>query len=123
MTKTPQIDALPGMTPLGIRSRNVLDHMSPAARDALAGALATRGKGKGRLLRKAPPIGTAANAAWHGAMLSVNPYKVSIGAMILNTQENTAIGLEVQEAFDRLPHSTRIAYDADRASLERLGVW
>ena len=97
--------------------------LSGKARTALAKAYATRGKHKGQLLAKCPPSGTLAAAAWQGAMRAVNPFKVSISAMLFMTDEQRAICDEIATHFDRLPHAYKILAQRDRAALESLGVW
>lgn len=97
--------------------------LSDKAAQALKACVATRGPGKGMLLAKCPKADTLAAAAWQGVMLSVNPYKASITAQILFTEEQRAIANELTDCFDALPHSARIAIQRDRNALERLGVW
>lgn len=97
--------------------------LSPAAATALAAAMSTRGPNKGRLLRSAPLASTLAYAAWQGAMLAVNPFKASIAGMMFMSEEQRAIRAEIERHFDSMPKAERIAFDKDRAGLERLGVW
>jgi hypothetical protein len=73
------------------------------------------------LLAKAPPSHTLAYAAWQGAMLSVNPYKASIGALMFMTAEQRAISQAITALFDGLPELRGV--DRDRAALEALGAW
>lgn len=97
--------------------------LSLNARDALKACIATRGKHKGQLLAKCPPSHTLAAAAWQGAMLSCNPFKASVGAMLFMTAEQRVIRDEVLAHFDALPKAYRIGSDRDREALELLGVW
>jgi len=97
--------------------------LSNAARAALAAAYATRGKHRGQLLAKCPRSETLAAAAWQGAMLSCNPFKASIGAMLFMSAEQKAIRDEVLAHFDAMPHAYRIMAQRDREALEGLGVW
>jgi hypothetical protein len=97
--------------------------LSATAQAALAAALSTRGPNKGKLLRSAPKSNTHACAAWQGAMLSVNPYKASIFALIMMDDLQRAIFAEVQAHFDAMPKAERIKFDRDRATLEACGVW
>lgn len=97
--------------------------LSATASDALAAAISSRGPNKGRLLRSSPPSSTLAAAAWQGAMMAVNPHKVSIMAMVMMTDEQRQVRDEVQAHFDAMPKSQRITFDRDRAGLERMGVW
>ncbi len=100
-----------------------LANLSDAAVAALQGALVTRGPRKGRLLSAAPPSQSMAYAAWQGAMLSCNPYKASIAALMFMSAEQRAIQKEVTALFDSLPKGTRISMDKDRQALHALGVW
>jgi hypothetical protein len=97
--------------------------LSDTARDALQGALVSRGPRKGLLLSSAPPSQTLAYAAWQGAMLACNPYKASIAALLFMTPEQRAIQAEITTALDTLPRPVRAGLDKDRAALEALGVW
>lgn len=97
--------------------------LSPAAAAALAAAISTRGPNKGKLLRSAPAANTLAYAAWQGAMLAVNPFKASIAGMMFMSDEQRAIREEIERHFDNMSKAERIAFDKDRAGLERLGVW
>ena len=97
--------------------------LSETARTALTVAYTTRGKHRGQLLAKCPSSNTLAAAAWHGAMLSCNPYKASIGAMLFMSAEQKAVRDEVLAHFDALPRAYRIMAQRDREALEALGVW
>lgn len=55
--------------------------------DAIEGAFAQRGKNKGYLKAKCPPIGTDAGAAWQAIMSCANPYKVSVGHFLLMSDD------------------------------------
>jgi hypothetical protein len=97
--------------------------LSDTAKSALAGAYASRGKHRGQLLARCPKSHTLAAAAWQGAMLVVNPYQVSIGAVLFMTAEQRAIFEEVRAHFETLPREYQILAQRDREALERLGVW
>ena len=97
--------------------------LSNEARAAIAAAYATRGKHRGQLLAKCPRSETLAAAAWQGAMLSVNPFKASIGSMLFMSAEQKAIREEVFAHFEAMPHAYRIMAQRDREALEHLGVW
>jgi hypothetical protein len=100
-----------------------MSKLSQIARDALAQAYATRGKHRGQLLAKCPPSRTLAAAAWQGAMLAVNPFKASIGAMLFMTAEQRAVRDEILAHFEALPLEYQIMAERDREELETLGVW
>lgn len=97
--------------------------LSTKSREALTLAYATRGPNRGQLLAKCPRSETLAAAAWQGAMLSCNPYKASIGAMLFMNAEQRVVRDEVLAHFDALPREYRIMAQRDREALERLGVW
>jgi hypothetical protein len=97
--------------------------LSDIARKALSDAYATRGKHRGQLLARCPRSDTLAAAAWQGAMLSVNPYRASIGAMLFMTAEQRAIRDEVLAHFDALPEHYRVMAERNREVLDALGVW
>ena len=97
--------------------------LTETAKAALASAYATRGPNRGQLLAKCPKSETLAAAAWQGAMLSCNPYKASIGAMLFMNEEQRKVRDEVLAHFDALPREYRIMAQRDREALERLGVW
>jgi hypothetical protein len=96
--------------------------LSPAAREALMQCFATRGKNKGMLLSKAPAFGTLANAAWNGAQMATNPFKVSMAAMMLMDAGQRVVFEEVKAYLDARPALAKVL-DRDRNALETLGVW
>jgi len=97
--------------------------LSEKSKAALTLAYATRGKNRGQLLANCPKSDTLAAAAWQGAMLSCNPYKASIGAMLFMSPEQREVRDEVLAHFDALPREYRIMAQRDREALEKLGVW
>lgn len=97
--------------------------LSDKAKAALEACFCTRGKNKGMLLRQCPPSNTLAAAAWQGAMLSVNPYKVSVMQTILFTAEQREVAGEVTNYMDNLSPKLRTAVQRDRRTLEAAGVW
>jgi len=97
--------------------------LSDIAKQALAGAYATRGPHRGQLLARCPKSDTLAAAAWQGAMLVCNPFKASIGAMLFMNEEQRAIRNEVMKHFETLPREYLILAQRDREALETLGVW
>ena len=97
--------------------------LSETAKAALQQAIATKGPRKGLLKASAPPSGSMAYAAWQGAMMACNAYKVNIGGVMFMSQEQRAVFREVEAFCDALPRETRIKLDRDRAALESLGVW
>ncbi len=100
-----------------------MSKLSDTARDALRLCYATKGKHRGQLLARCPRSHTLAAAAWQGAMLSCNPYRASIGAMLFMSSEQRAIRDEVLAHFDAMPREYRIMAERNREALEALGVW
>jgi hypothetical protein len=97
--------------------------LSETARGALRLAYASKGKHRGQLLAKAPKSSTLAYAAWQGAMMVCNPYRVSIGALLFMSNEQKLILNEVQTHFEKLPREYQIMAQRDREALEALGVF
>jgi hypothetical protein len=97
--------------------------LSPTAKAALVKAYASKGKHRGQLLAKCPRSDTLAAAAWQGAMLVVNPYRASIGAMLFMSPEQKAVRDEIVAHFESLPREYQIMAQRDRETLEKLGVW
>lgn len=97
--------------------------LSATARAALMACFATRGKNKGLLLAKAPGgFNSLEYAAWQGAQMACNPFKVSIMSMMLSSPEQKAVFEEVKAYMDARPALAKVL-DRDRAGLEKLGVW
>lgn len=89
-------------------------------RAAVCAALVSRGKLKGSLLRKCPQMHTDAAAAWQALMLSANPYKASISAMLLFSERQRIIHNAVMDLTDIVDVR---GLDRDRVNLELLGAW
>jgi hypothetical protein len=99
--------------------------ISDKAALALQGATIKQGKNKGLLLKNAPkdPL---AKAAWYGAQMVCNPFKVSISALMFMSEEERAIYREIEalmEKWKAQTHGAIVLFDQDRAALERLGAW
>ena len=97
--------------------------LSEAARNALNGAYATRGKNRGQLLARCPNIRHARRRRWQGAMFVCNPYQISIGSILLMSPLHRELFEEVKAHFETLPREYQILAQRDREALERLGVW
>lgn len=97
--------------------------LSVSARDALTLALVSHGPHRGQLLARCPKQGTLAAAAWHGATLSVNPYKADVTAMMGFTAQQQATAKEIIDWFEAMPKADRTRWDRDRLALETLGAW
>ena len=91
--------------------------------EAIKAATCQMGPNKGRLLKKSPGYSNPdAAAAWQALTLEANPYKVSIGAVMMMAPEQR----EIFEAVRRIVTENHIdvrALDRDRVALESLGVW
>lgn len=97
--------------------------ISEQAGRALQQAVCKQGKNKGRLLASPPPAALPGHAAWMGAMMSINPYKVKIGGVMLMNEEQRALMKEITALFDAMPAAWKVRLDRDRFALEQLGVW
>ena len=106
------------------RKENTMPTISDQASRALYGACVTRGKAKGLLLKNAPKD-KLAKAAWHGAQMVCNPYKVSVYALMFMSPEEKAIYDEIVALFDWLKAQSGncVLLDQDRLALEKLGAW
>ena len=89
---------------------------------AISGAIATRGKNKGQLKAKCPPMHTDAAAAWQAMQMEANPYKVSMGACLFFNLRQTKIFNAVLETIRKENIDVR-CLDRDRLALESIGVW
>ena len=89
---------------------------------ALDGAIATRGKNKGKLKSKCPPMLTDAAMMWQALMLHANPYKASIFQMTIGSHRDpefyAACETFANERTQVLPY-----IDRDRVALEKMGAW
>ena len=95
--------------------------MQPETQYAIRKCFVTRGRNKGRLLAKCPPMGTPAAAAWQALALAWNPYKASIVALMFMPEANRFIYREALDWAEANMHLRGL--DRDRAILESLGVW
>lgn len=98
--------------------------ISEKAGRALYSAACHRGVNAGRLLKNAPRDGLA-RAAWYGAQSVCNPYKLSIPAIMLFSQEEREIYREVESLFEAMKARgwRPELLDRDRLALESLGAW
>lgn len=89
---------------------------------ALDGAIAQRGKNKGQLKAKCPPMGTDAAVMWQALMLYANPYKASIFQMVWASHGDTEF-YDACAAFAAERASVLPNLDRDRVALTKLGAW
>ena len=100
-------------------------NLSDTAKQAIIGAIASRGPKKGMLKAKCPPMGTDAAVAWQALMMEANPYKTGMGHILLMPDGPRAIWNEVANWIDAQKASgvDFRGLDRDRVALEHLGVW
>jgi len=89
---------------------------------ALNQAIASKGKHKGQIKAKCPPMGTDGAIMWQALMMHANPYKVGIGHMIYATHMDSEF-YKACESFAQERASVLPRLDRDRVALERLGAW
>jgi len=82
---------------------------------ALKDATAQRGKNKGMLKAKCPPMGTDGAIMWNAIMLYANPYKVGMTHLLC--------GAVCEPEFKQMCDDFARDMDRDRVALENLGVW
>lgn len=96
--------------------------MDERLHNALDDAIAQRGKNKGRLKAKCPPLGTDGAVMWTALMMYANPHKVGMVHAIVGGMHDPdfkdACDRFAQERAEVLRH-----FDRDRVALERMGVW
>ncbi len=91
-------------------------------KSAITGSLVSRGRNKGLLKAKCPPMNTPEAAAWQAITSIANPYKLGFGHMLFMTKPNRQIYDLTLEVIKASKWDVR-AMDRDRLSLEGLGVW
>ena len=99
-----------------------MDNMEKRLLLAYGDAIASRGKSKGMLKAKCPPMGTDGAIMWQACMLIANPYKASVFSMWYSSAKDS----EFWQACDQFAQSRKGAMrilDRDRVALEKLGVW
>ena len=88
--------------------------------NAINGAIVSRGKNRGMIKRKCPPMGSDSAAAWQALMLLANPYRASVFQIATFNERQSYIYRNVMESLDGVDLR---AYDADRLALELMGSW
>lgn len=89
---------------------------------ALDSAIASKGKHKGKLKAKCPPMGTDGAVMWQALMTYANPYKIGIGHLLWGSVSDP----EFKSACDSYAREKGLVLrhlDRDRVALERLGAW
>jgi hypothetical protein len=92
-------------------------------RSYIKGAIASKGKNKGQLKVKCPPMNTPEAAAWLAIMSHVNPYKVGFGHLMFMDSGNREIFDAIDRTMNKMGKEQYIGLDKDRLALESLGVW
>ena len=91
-------------------------------KSAIEKAIASRGKNKGKLKAKCPPINTPGAAAWQAIQLNANPYKVGVCHLFFMDKDNLSIYGSIAQAIKKGNIDVR-SLDADRLALESIGAW
>ena len=85
----------------------------------LSQAIASRGKFKGILKAKCPPINTQGAAVWQGIMFHSNPYKMGFGHILFMDEENKELYNHVVNLGKRIDMTN---LDRDANALRSFGV-
>lgn len=91
-------------------------------KQAIHGAIATRGKNKGKLKATCPPMHTDESAAWNAIQSEANPFKLSLTACLFFTVRQQSIFDAVRKTIRANGIDVR-GLDRDRIALENLGAW
>jgi len=89
---------------------------------AYEGAIATRGKNKGMLKAKCPPMGTDSAVMWQALMLYANPYKASIFQMVWASHGDSEF-YDACQQYAKEHASALPRLDRDRVALTKMGAW
>ena len=85
-------------------------------------AIAQRGKHKGQLKAKCPPMGTDGAIMWTALMMYANPFKVGMIHSIMGGVCDPTFKAECEQ-FAKERESVLKHFDRDRVALDKLGVW
>jgi hypothetical protein len=85
----------------------------------LKDAIASKGKNKGMLKAKCPPMNTYGSAVWQGIMSVSNPYKVGLGHMLFMDSDKMEVYKYIREVSKHIDLST---FDKDGNVLRELGL-
>ena len=86
---------------------------------AINGALVSRGKLKGSIKKKCPPMGTDSAAAWQALIANANPYKLGIGHVLFFDDRQRWIFDQIEKALQGFDIND---LDRDANALRKLGV-
>ena len=97
-------------------------YLSTKGLEATEKAFTSRGKNKGQLLRKCPPLNTPAAAAWNAIMFHANSSKVGLCHVFMMDDDNRALYNHIQKYLE--DYSVDVSWmDVDANALRNLGVW
>jgi hypothetical protein len=99
-----------------------MDNLEKRLLLAYEGAIATRGKNKGMLKAKCPPMGTDSAVMWQACMYYANPYKVSLFSLVFHGMADDSFK-DACFAFAAERASVLPNLDRDRVALTKLGAW
>ena len=91
-------------------------------KDAITKAFASKGKNKGFLKAKCPPVNTPENAAWLAIQGFANSYKANFGQMFMMSSKNREIYDLIEEKICQSGINCK-GFDKDRKGLESIGAW
>lgn len=108
-----------GLRNTGVRrlSGTIKRGMNYRLKEAIDDALVSRGKRKGMLKAKCPPMDTDGAAVWQAIMSYSNPHKVGFGHMIFMSKECKELYDYVRKAGEYIDLST---FDTDGNVLREL---
>jgi hypothetical protein len=89
---------------------------------AINDAIASKGKNKGSLKAKCPPIDTPGAAAWNAIQFYANCYKVGMCHIWFMSDDNRAIYNTIVKFIGIHKIDVR-SLDRDRKALETIGAW
>ena len=99
-----------------------MDNLEKRLLLAYGDAIASRGKNKGMLKAKCPPMGTYGAIMWQACMYYANPWKVSVFGLVFSGMADDSFK-DACFAFAHARRDVLTILDRDRVALERLGAW
>lgn len=85
----------------------------------IAQAISSKGKNKGLLKAKCPPMNTYGSAVWNALQMYSNPLKVSFGHMLFMSKDKKEVYDYIIEVGEIIDLST---FDKDANVLREIGV-
>ena len=96
--------------------------MKERTREAIGDALCEKGPRRGQLKVNPPKHGTDGAIAWNAIQTVVNPWKVSIAALVFLSADQREMFDECKAWARSIPSLHRVL-DRDRKALESMGAW